>query len=173
MSNTRPQSRPPATSPPPVAYAPAADRAPNRTPNRAAECEIKCVDQAKVERARQALPGPATMVTLAETLRALGDPTRLRIVAALAAEGVGELCVCDLAVLVGVSDSAVSHSLRTLRQLRLVRYRKAGKIAYYALTDTHVARLVTEGVQHVEDGTAPIAAAPIAAAPVAAATGRP
>ena len=168
MPNTRSQSRPPSTSTPPVAYAPSArrtpDRAPNRTPGRAAECEIKCVDQAKVERARQALPGAETMVTLAETLRALGDPTRLRIVAALAAEGVGELCVCDLAVLVGVSDSAVSHSLRTLRQLRLVRYRKAGKIAYYALTDTHVARLVTEGVQHVEDGTAPVAAAPVAAA---------
>lgn len=138
---------------------PAAGRTPDRAAECEAECEIDCVDQAKVERARQALPAPETMVTLAETLRALGDPTRLKIVAALATEGVGELCVCDLAVLVGVSDSGVSHSLRTLRQLRLVRYRKAGKIAYYSLTDTHVARLVTEGVQHVEDGTSPVAAA--------------
>lgn len=87
---------------------------------------------------------------LAETLRAIGDPTRLQIIAALATEGVEELCVCDLATLVGVSQSAVSHSLRTLRQLRIVRYRKAGKIAYYALDDAHVAQIVAEGVQHVE-----------------------
>lgn len=90
-------------------------------------------------------------------LRALGDPTRLRIVTALAADGVGELCVCDLAAVVGVSESAVSHSLRTLRQLGIVRYRKVGKIAYYALDDAHVVRLVAEGVQHVEAGAAPVA----------------
>lgn len=111
-------------------------------------CEVEVIDHVKVERARQALPAPETIATLAETLRALGDRTRLLIVAALAAED--ELCVCDLATLVGVSDSAVSHSLRTLRQLRLVRYRKVGKIAYYALDDAHVAQLVTEGVRHVE-----------------------
>lgn len=127
----------------------AADRA---ATDRAAVCEVDFVDRERVARARRALPAAPTFALLAETLRALGDPTRLKIVAALAADGVGELCVCDLAVLVGVSDSAVSHSLRTLRQLRLVRYRKDGKIAYYALTDAHVARLVTEGVRHVEDG---------------------
>jgi DNA-binding transcriptional ArsR family regulator len=118
-------------------------------------CEIQCVNELKVQRARQALPSLATIGTLAETLRALGDPTRLQIVAALSAEGVEELCVCDLATLVGVSQSAVSHSLRTLRQLRLVRYRKAGKIAYYRLDDAHVGRLVAEGVRHVEDVVAP------------------
>lgn len=112
-------------------------------------CEVEVIDQAKVARARLALPAPETVATLAETLRALGDRTRLLIVAALAAED--ELCVCDLATLVGVSDSAVSHSLRTLRQLRVVRYRKVGKIAYYALDDAHVAQLVTEGVRHVEE----------------------
>ena len=78
--------------------------------------------------------------------RALGDPTRLRILTALSHE---ELCVCDLATLTDVSESAVSHSLRTLRQLRLVRYRKAGKIAYYSLDDEHVGRLISEGLIHV------------------------
>jgi ArsR family transcriptional regulator len=112
---------------------------------------VACVDFVRVERARQALPDDATVRTLADTLKALGDPTRLQIVIALATEGVGELCVCDLAALVGVSESAVSHSLRTLRHLRLVRYRKTGKIAYYALDDVHVGRLVTEGLQHVEE----------------------
>ena len=149
MPTRRPQSRPPAPATAPVAYAPTK---PDREADPSAVCEIECVDQAKVERARRALPSAETLGVLSETLRALGDPTRLKIIAALAAEGVGELCVCDLSVLVGVSDSGVSHSLRTLRQLRLVRYRKVGKIAYYTLNDSHLARLVTEGAQHVEDG---------------------
>lgn len=118
--------------------------------DRADLCEVRVVNLKKVDRARRALPDPATLVGLAETLRALGDPTRLLIVSALATHGVDELCVCDLATLVGVSDSAVSHSLRTLRQLGLVRYRKVGKIAYYTLDDTHVGGLVREGIRHIE-----------------------
>lgn len=117
---------------------------------RADVCEVQVVDLEKVALARAALPKAATVTALAETLRALGDPTRLLIVCALAADRVDELCVCDLATLVGVSDSAVSHSLRTLRQLGVVRYRKAGKIAYYALDDAHVANLVRSGVRHLE-----------------------
>jgi ArsR family transcriptional regulator, lead/cadmium/zinc/bismuth-responsive transcriptional repressor len=113
-------------------------------------CEVNCIDHVKVERVRRAVPAPATVLTLSETFKALGDPTRLTLVTALARE---ELCVCDLATLVGVSQSAVSHSLRTLRQLRLVRFRKVGKIAYYSLDDAHVAMLVTEGVRHVEERT--------------------
>ena len=122
-------------------------------PHAADTCEVVCVDQVQVERARRALPASVTLQTLAEMFRALGDPTRLRIVAALAAGGVGELCVCDLATLVGVSPSAVSHSLRTLRDLRLVQYRKAGKIAYYRLDGAHARRLVADGVEHVEAAT--------------------
>ncbi|MDQ6925112.1 MAG: metalloregulator ArsR/SmtB family transcription factor [Candidatus Eremiobacteraeota bacterium] len=113
-------------------------------------CEVTCVDHAKVARARSAAPAATHLAALAETFRALGDPTRLHIVAALADPDVGELCVCDLALLVGVSQSAVSHSLRTLRQLRLVRYRKAGKIAYYSLDDAHVTQLVREGIRYAE-----------------------
>lgn len=116
-----------------------------------AVCEVDVIDQAKVTRARQALPAPATVGVLAETFRALGDPTRLQIVSALAHE---ELCVCDLASLVGVSQSAVSHSLRVLRDLRLVRYRKVGKIAYYTLDDAHIVSLLGEGRRHVEERAA-------------------
>lgn len=111
-------------------------------------CEVECVDQAKVERARRLAPPGTTLATLAEMFKALGDPTRLRILAVLVHE---ELCVCDLATLTDVSESAVSHSLRTLRQLRLVRYRKAGKIAYYSLDDEHVRRLISEGLIHVAE----------------------
>ena len=111
-------------------------------------CEIQYVDTARVESARRALRSPESTVALAETFRVLSDPTRLRIVQALGRE---ELCVCDLAALLSLSQSTVSHSLRALRQLRLVRFRKAGKIAYYVLDDAHIAALVTAGFTHVEE----------------------
>ncbi|MBX9857151.1 MAG: metalloregulator ArsR/SmtB family transcription factor [Gemmatimonadaceae bacterium] len=111
-------------------------------------CDIRCVDHAKVARVRALAEPAAALATLAETFKALGDPTRLRILTALALE---ELCVCDLATLVDVSESAVSHSLRTLRQLRLVRYRKRGKIAYYALDDGQVGQMVAQGLEHLQE----------------------
>ncbi len=111
-------------------------------------CEVRCVDEPKVRRTRAAMRSPADVTTLAETFKALGDPTRLRIAYALSRE---ELCVCDLATVLGVSQSVVSHSLRALRQMRLVRYRKAGKIAYYALDDDHIASLLQQGFRHVEE----------------------
>lgn len=89
-----------------------------------------------------------TVEALAETFRILGDPTRLRIVYALSR---AELCVCDLANVLGASQSVVSHSLRALRQMRLVRHRRAGKVAYYTLDDAHIESLVAEGFRHVEE----------------------
>ncbi len=112
-------------------------------------CEIEYVDELRVQRARQGVPDADAVATLAETFKMLGDPTRLRIVAALAAPDVGELCVCDLATLLNASASAVSHSLRALRHLRLVQFRPQGKIAYYRLDDAHVTQLIREGVRHV------------------------
>ena len=97
------------------------------------------------------MPAAVAIDALAETLRALGDSTRLRLVAALGAPDVRELCVCDLASLVGVSQSAVSHSLRVLRDLRLVQARRVGKIAFYALDDVHVADLLHTGFAHVDE----------------------
>jgi DNA-binding transcriptional ArsR family regulator len=94
------------------------------------------------------MKSPGDVTALAETFKLLGDPTRLRIAFALAR---AELCVCDLATLLDVSQSVVSHSLRALRQMQLVRYRKEGKIAYYALDDHHIATLVDEGFQHVAE----------------------
>lgn len=114
-------------------------RQPSAVPDRGAApdggrdacCEVQVVHLAQVARARAALPATVALDASAALLRALGDRTRLQIVVALAAAE--ELCVCDLAAVVGVSQSAVSHSLRTLRQLRVVGYRKDGQIAYYAL----------------------------------------
>ena len=111
-------------------------------------CEIQFVDELKVRRAARALAPASAVVDLAETFKVLGDPTRLKIVLALSRE---ELCVCDLARLLGASQSAVSHSLRLLRQMQLVRFRKVGKCAYYTLDDEHIERLLTEGFRHVNE----------------------
>ena len=85
---------------------------------------------------------------LSDLFQMLASPTRLRIVEALAER---ELCVNDIAVLVGVSQSAVSHQLRQMRQMRLVRYRKAGRLAFYRLDDRHVEMLFRIGLEHVRE----------------------
>jgi DNA-binding transcriptional ArsR family regulator len=88
---------------------------------------------------------------LAETFQVLGDPTRVRIVHALF---LSELCVSDLAQVLGMSESAVSHQLRTLRQMAVVRTRRDGKLVYYALHDDHVRRLFTQSLEHVFERSA-------------------
>ena len=87
-----------------------------------------------------------TSVELSETFKVLGDPTRVRIISALCG---GEMCVTDLAEALEMSQSAVSHQLRVLRNLRLVRSRKEGRHVYYALDDEHVLALFAQGLGHV------------------------
>lgn len=94
---------------------------------------------------------PRTVEALAETFRVLGDPTRVRILDALSA---GELCVCDIAAMVGISESAVSHQLRLLRGMRLVRPRRSGRQVYYAVDDQHILELLGQGLKHVEEPSA-------------------
>ena len=86
---------------------------------------------------------------LAETFRTLGDPTRVRMLDALAHS---ERCVTDLATLIGLSESAVSHQLRLLRNLRLVRTRRHGRLVFYALDDRHIITLFRQGLRHVQEG---------------------
>lgn len=111
-------------------------------------CEIQFVDEKKVKRVRRAMKSAAAVAALAETFKILGDPTRIKIAFAVSKE---ELCVCDIANLLGVSQSAISHSLRTLRQMKLVKFRKEGKIAYYSLDDEHINNLLDVGFRHVEE----------------------
>ena len=87
--------------------------------------------------------------TVAATFRVLGDPTRVRILEAL---GSREVCVGDLARTVGISESAVSHQLRLLRAMRLVRVRREGRQAYYAVDDHHILELLHQVRTHVEEG---------------------
>ena len=99
---------------------------------------------------RQRLMAAAAVEALAETFRMLGDPTRVRILDVLSA---GELCVCDIAELVGISESAVSHQLRLLRGMRLVRPRRAGRQVYYSFDDRHILSLFQQGLRHVTEET--------------------
>jgi ArsR family transcriptional regulator len=94
------------------------------------------------------LLGDATVEAVADVFKLLGDPTRVRIVDALSH---GERCVCDLAELVGISESALSHQLRLLRAARLVRVRRTGRLAYYTLDDHHVIGLLHDTRKHVEE----------------------
>ena len=111
-------------------------------------CGIRCVHMDRVDRAREEALSQKEIERLALTYKVLGDPTRLRIVMAL---GSGEMCVCDLAAFIGVSESAVSHQLRRLRDLALVKSRRDGQILYYALDDAHVAQLLQIGLDHIRE----------------------
>ena len=112
------------------------------SPRRAARPEY--LDGARARRARAALAGEGAVRRMARTFRALGDPTRAKVVLALSVE---ELCVGDLARLLGTSSSVISHQLRVLRDLDLVSPRRAGKSTYYRLDDAHVRVLFREGMR--------------------------
>ncbi len=109
-------------------------------------CEINCIHDEAVKAVREALFSEDIAASLAELFRALGDPTRVKILFSLMTK---ELCVCDITAVIGVSESAVSHQLRILRNLRLVKYRREGKILYYSLADDHIEKLFAQGLEHV------------------------
>jgi len=111
-------------------------------------CQEKILHAESVEQAVKNIPDSATLESLTDIFKALGDPNRLKIVIALTA---CELCVCDLAAVTGSSDSAVSHQLRILRNLKIVRYRREGKIVFYRLDDDHVTSLIRQSLEHVTE----------------------
>lgn len=111
-------------------------------------CEVTFVHEPRVRSARRAIHDDRTILSLTETFKVLADPTRLKIVLALAKE---ELCVCDVAALLGVSESAISHQLRLLKNLRLVKYHRDGKMAYYSLDDEHIEDLIRVANRHVSE----------------------
>jgi DNA-binding transcriptional ArsR family regulator len=112
------------------------------------DCPAPHLDPRHTALRRQALMRPDAVRDVAETFRILGDPTRVRILDAL---GGGELCVCDIASLVGISESAVSHQLRLLRSTRLVRSRRAGRLVFYELDDVHIIELLRQAQTHVQE----------------------
>jgi len=109
-------------------------------------CEMPCVHQENVDRVKGKALTPEEILGLSEIFKTLGDPTRLRILQALSQE---ELCVCDLVEVLEMTQSAVSHQLRVLRDQRLVKYRKEGKMVFYSLDDEHIINLFAQGLAHV------------------------
>jgi DNA-binding transcriptional ArsR family regulator len=107
------------------------------------------VDQDKVHQARQHLIDGPVATRLAELFKALSDPNRVRIISALSQ---AELCVYDLALTLGMSQSAVSHQLRSLREMHLVRHRRQGRHIFYRLDDEHIRDLFQRSLEHIEHG---------------------
>ncbi|MDD2955149.1 MAG: metalloregulator ArsR/SmtB family transcription factor [Oscillospiraceae bacterium] len=109
-------------------------------------CEEACVHPEHIEAAKSHMPDEDSLFSLAELFKVFSDSTRIRIMCALADE---ELCVCDIADLLGVSQSAISHQLRLLRASHLVRTRREGKSVFYSLDDHHVHSILREGLDHI------------------------
>ena len=112
-------------------------------------CRDADSDEAEIHELKSHLIDTPRANRLAEVFKALSDPTRLRIISLLLEH---EVCVHTLEAVLGMNQSAISHQLRYLRQLNLVRYRKAGRHVYYALDDDHVRALFAQGLLHVEHG---------------------
>lgn len=115
-------------------------------------CQVQgiCMEREKhrkiVESIKEEELSGERIVELSKIFKALGDPTRLKIIHSLSKE---ELCVCDIADLLEMNQSAISHQLRVLRDLRLVKYRREGKSAIYSLDDEHVLQLFNQGLEHI------------------------
>ena len=107
------------------------------------------IEKDKVKAVKKKMKPEAFFHHLAETFKAMSDPTRTKIIFALCQEN--ELCVRDIAAIIGTTNSAISHQLRTLRNMQLVKYNKVGKVTFYSLDDKHINNLFAEGLRHVEE----------------------
>ena len=111
-------------------------------------CEERCIHEDLLALVRHGMPEETELYDLAELFKVFGDSTRIRILFALFES---EQCVCDLAEALGMTQSAVSHQLKILKQSRLVRARREGKSVFYALADDHVATIIRMGQEHIEE----------------------
>lgn len=112
------------------------------------DCSCRIIHSERIEKARQNSLRPEEHEKLANLFKAMGDTTRLKILLALSHD---EMCVCDLAAFLTVSESAVSHQLRLLRQLYLVSNRREGPVLYYRLNDDHISQLIDLGLEHIRE----------------------
>lgn len=114
-------------------------------------CEFIHVHKELVKAVNDHMPEERVLYDLAELFRVFADSTRIRILYALFES---EMCVCDIAQVLGMTVSAISHQLRVLKQSRLVKYRREGKTVFYSLSDDHVRLMIDQGLEHVEETTA-------------------
>lgn len=111
-------------------------------------CEVNVIHQETVNQVKEMMPEDDLIYDLAELFKVFADSTRMKILYALMEK---ELCVCDMAAIVGTTQSAISHQLRILKQSKLVKYRKDGKVVYYSLDDDHISAIVKKGREHIEE----------------------
>lgn len=119
---------------------------PNPADLKIERCELIQVHEDTVQRVEAQLPPDEQLYDLAELFKVFGDSTRVKILYALFE---AELCVCDIAQLLGLSQSAVSHQLRTLKNSKLVKFRREGKTVFYSLDDEHVRSIIGQGMEHL------------------------
>lgn len=119
-----------------------------KTELNAEQCEYLCVHEDTVKKVNENLPPDEILYDLAELFKVFGDTTRIKILYALFES---ELCVCDIAQILGLTQTAVSHQLRVLKTNKLVRFRKEGKNVFYSLSDDHVRGIINLGMEHVEE----------------------
>lgn len=111
-------------------------------------CDFIHAHEDIVEKVRDRIPGEDTLYDLTELFRIFADSTRIRILYVLLES---EMCVCDIAALLGMTQSAISHQLRALKNARLVKSRREGKTVFYSLTDDHVKTIIDQGLEHVSE----------------------
>ena len=111
-------------------------------------CDCSTIHEDVVRQVRKRLPDEEMLFGMAELFKVFGDSTRVRILSALFES---ELCVCDIAVLLGMTKSAISHQLRVLKQARLVKYRRDGKVVYYSLDDDHIGAIFEQALRHISE----------------------
>jgi ArsR family transcriptional regulator, lead/cadmium/zinc/bismuth-responsive transcriptional repressor len=111
-------------------------------------CNITIIHEDVVQKVKECIPAEETLYDLAELFKVFGDSTRIKILCALFQS---EMCVCDIAALLGMTQSAVSHQLRVLKSARLVKFKKEGKVVYYSLDDEHVKHIFDQGLIHISE----------------------
>ena len=111
-------------------------------------CETTVIHQNTVEKVQKESMAEETLLELAGFFKVIGDPTRIKILTALF---VSEMCVCDIAAALSMSQSAISHQLRVLKQAKLVKFRRDGKVVYYSLDDDHVEAILRQGLEHIKE----------------------
>lgn len=116
--------------------------------NKQETCKCLILHHDAVDKVKEAMPSQESLYDLAEVFKVFGDSTRIRIICALQTS---ELCVCDIAHVLGMTQSAISHQLRILKQARLVKYRKEGKVVFYALDDEHIKNIFDQGFIHISE----------------------
>jgi ArsR family transcriptional regulator len=111
-------------------------------------CNCTIIHEDVINKVKECIPAEETLYDLADLFKIFGDTTRIKILCGLFQ---AEMCVCDIAALLGMTQSAISHQLRVLKQARLVKYRKDGKVVYYSLEDEHVKRIFDQGLIHISE----------------------